>query len=229
MLYKKISHPQVQNIPTLQKASIVSLITTNYKEKMTELFGCFRDAENEVKKFEKEYGDVPIPSINELRYAGYHIAEAAQNDSSEVSINDNIDLALNHCKRAKYDAHEASTMLVLEKIKDFNDRYRRLTETTETISSYVETLQEIDEISEKLQETIPSSYGSREEYYGAVSEGDKKLKTILKKFQLSEISIESRVKENNDKKKQSTRRFITTTLLTVLGIVVLITARVLVG
>lgn len=203
------------------------MITTKYKDKMTHLFECFRDAENEVKKFEKEYGDVPIPSINELRYAGYHIAEAAKSSSSEVSINNNIDLALNHCKRAKYDVHEASTMLVLEKIKDFNDRYRRLTETTEVISGYVETLQEIDEISEKLQETIPSAYNSREEYYSAVSEGDKKLKKILKQFQLSETLIESLVRKNNDKKKQSTRRFITTTLLSILGIAVVVTVRFL--
>jgi DNA repair exonuclease SbcCD ATPase subunit len=193
------------------------MITTKYKESVTYLFECFRAAEDEIKKFEKQYGDVPIPSINQLRYAGYHIAEAAQNNSSEVSVNTNIEKAVNHCKRAKYDAHEASSTLVLDRIRLFNERYKKVTETQKIISDYSNILGEVNEVSEKLQETIPSSFSSRDEYYNAVEEGNKRLKAILKKLEESEPAIEALVEENNYLKKKDSRRFAIQIILAIIG------------
>jgi len=195
------------------------MITKTYKESVAHLFECFRNAEDEIKKFEKEYGEVPIPSINELRYAGYHIAEAAQNNSSEVSIKENIAKAVNHCKRAKYDAHEASSMLVLEKIKDFNERYRKVTETQKIISDYSSILGEVNEVSDNLQETIPNNFDSRDEYYTAVENGNKRLKNILKKLEESEPAIEALIAENNNLKKRDSRRFVIQITLAIIGVI----------
>ncbi len=198
----------------------MSMITTKYKEKVTYLFECFRIAENEIKKFEKQYGEAPIPSINQLRYAGYHIAEAAQNNSSEVSITTHIEKAVNHCKRSKYDTHETSSTLVLERIKDFNERYRKVTETQKVISDYSTILGEVNDVSENLQETIPNDFASRDEYYMAVEEGNKKLKRILKKLEESEPAIEALVDENNNLRKRDTRRFTIQIVLAIIGAII---------
>ena len=86
------------------------------KAKLRQIVGLFDQAENLLKEVEKVCGDLTVPSINQLRYVGYHIARAivAQHDDSFF---DELKKAENHCKRAIYDAYEVGILYFLDGIK----------------------------------------------------------------------------------------------------------------
>ena len=68
----------------------MSLIQNTYKDSISEVFECFKNTEKIIKKFEKTHGELPIPSVNELRYVGYHFLMATT-ETSDVSIRENIE------------------------------------------------------------------------------------------------------------------------------------------
>jgi len=185
----------------------VSLINNNYKKSIDEVFNCFSDTEHKIKQFEMEHGQLPIPSINELRYVGYHFVKASQ-AKSETGIKEHIKKALNHSKRAKFDTYEASTMILLERLKDFHERYNSVKETQDIISNYIEYLASIQQISDKLKEIVATEYESREKYYEDIGINHNKLKEISQKFEIAKPQIELLVTDNNSKKIRETRRFI---------------------
>jgi len=202
----------------------VSLVNDKYKKSIGEVFECFKDTEHKIKQFEKEHGELSIPSINELRYVGYHFAEASL-DTSDTAIRTNIQKALNHCKRAKFDTYEASTTLILERIKKFHDTYSHIKETQDVLSNYVDNLANVQRIADELQEIVSWKYETREEYYEAIGINHDELKALSQKFELAKPQIEVLVEDNNTKKKSETRRFITTLVVSILGITVLLSVR----
>ena len=202
----------------------MSLIQNTYKDSISEVFECFKNTEKIIKKFEKTHGELPIPSVNELRYVGYHFLMATT-ETSDVSIRENIEKALNHCKRAKFDTYEASSMILLEELKIFNESYGKIVETQSVITDYVGKLSKIEEIKNSLEEIVSGDYESREVYYQEIKPKHEDLKMILKEFKLSEPQIDILVEENNSTKKTASRRFVTTVILGLFGTVVLLTAR----
>ena len=202
----------------------MSLINDKYKKSIKKVFECFKSTEHKIKQFEKEHGELSIPSINELRYVGYHFSEASQ-DTSDIAIRTNIEKALNHCKRAKFDTYEASTTLILERIKYFHNTYSCIKETQDIIIGYVNDLANIQQISDELQEIVSEKYNTREEYYEAIGINHDALKILSQKFELAKPQIELLVDDNNKKKKTATRRFIVTVLVSLLGITALLSVR----
>jgi len=202
----------------------VALIQNIYKDSISEVFLCFKNTEKIIKKFEKAHGELPIPSVNELRYVGYHFLMATT-EASDISIRENIKQALNHCRRAKFDTYEASSMLLLEELKIFNESYGKVVETQTVITDYVGKLSKIDEIKNSLEEIVSGDYESREIYYEEIKPKHEQLKIILKQFKLSEPKIDILVEENNKRKKIESRRFATTVILGLLGTVALLTVR----
>ena len=202
----------------------MSLVNDKYKKSIGEVFECFKNTEHKIKQFEKEHGELSIPSINELRYVGYHFAEATL-ATSEVSIRANIQKALNHCKRAKFDTYEASTTLILERIKNFHSTYSHIKETQDIITDYVGDLANVQRITNELQEIVSASYETREQYYEAIGNNHDELKLLSQKFELAKPQIELLVDDNNKKKKSSTRRFVTTLMVSLLGITAILSVR----
>lgn len=86
-----------------------------------ELVRLFQLAENKIKLVENLNGELSIPAINELRYAGYHMAQylAGTGEAPETQLSK----AENHCKRAIYDAVEAGIINQLELIKKFQNDF----------------------------------------------------------------------------------------------------------
>lgn len=194
----------------------MSLIQHNYKDSIDKVFECFKDTEKIIKKFEKSHHQLPIPSINELRYVGYHFLMATS-ETSDVSIRENIEKALNHCKRAKFDTFEASSMIFLEDLKIFNESYGKVVETQTVITNYVDKLSEINEIKNSIEDIITSDYESRENYYKEIQPLHDKLKIILELFKLAEPKIDILVEDNNQIKIRDSRRFTIKITLMVLG------------
>lgn len=89
-----------------------------------ELVRLFQLAENKIKLIENLNGALSIPAINELRYAGYHMAQYLEGTGEEVEAQ--LSKAENHCKRAIYDAVEAGIIHQLELIKAFQETFASL-------------------------------------------------------------------------------------------------------
>ncbi|WP_437855119.1 hypothetical protein [Sorangium sp. So ce363] len=87
---------------------------------LTELW---ETAEDRIKRTEQTHTKLPIPAVNELRYAGYHIVQAILATDAGAASGE-TQKALNHCKRSTYDAAEAEALYHLERIKLFQEDYR---------------------------------------------------------------------------------------------------------
>ncbi|MBE0508349.1 MAG: hypothetical protein IBX50_16800 [Marinospirillum sp.] len=69
------------------------------KSQLESLLSLFSEAEAKVKEAEEIDGAISVPSINELRYVGYHLTRALANkDPREVE--QELTKAANHARRA---------------------------------------------------------------------------------------------------------------------------------
>ena len=82
-------------------------------------------AENSVYFDSKETGSgvdkkgLFIPAINELRYAGYHIADYIKSGSDS-----SVRKAISHCIRAEHDVYDCQITFFLRECQKFQDDYR---------------------------------------------------------------------------------------------------------
>ncbi|MDD5296290.1 MAG: hypothetical protein PHU46_05195 [Rhodocyclaceae bacterium] len=138
-------------------------------DKVGTLAKLFQDAESWIKSIEHDGEGLDIPSINELRYVGYHLLRAlSSGDRGE------LEKAENHAKRALYDACEAIIVLNLEEIKKFEEDYRTIT-VSDVIKNYSDLMTKADEARALIQET---GADTREEYYQKCEVFVKDLKSI---------------------------------------------------
>lgn len=91
---------------------------------------------------------VVIPAINELRYAGYHAAQALQ---CATEAEEKYTEAIKHCRRASYDAIDAVIQYGLARCHQFKDDYR-LVVIGQVVQSYQEDSLMLDEIVDKIGE-----------------------------------------------------------------------------
>lgn len=82
----------------------------------------FKHAEKVIKRFERIGGKSLDTAINQLRYASRHYIESqeAEDDASRIKF---LQKALSHCRRAEYDAIDASIAVIGSSIVDFDSRY----------------------------------------------------------------------------------------------------------
>ncbi|MDQ6954812.1 MAG: hypothetical protein Q9M20_05155 [Mariprofundaceae bacterium] len=93
------------------------------KDRFMTLRSLFDSAEIKLKETEQLCGDLAIPSVNELRYVGYHITKALCHDVDSNDYNEELLRAERHCKRAVYDANEVGIEYLLRKIANFKEQY----------------------------------------------------------------------------------------------------------
>ncbi|MGL4941606.1 MAG: hypothetical protein ACRC46_00260 [Thermoguttaceae bacterium] len=70
---------------------------------------------------------VLVPSINELRYAGRHAAQALRDGAD---VNAEYEDAIRHCNRACFDAIDAQIQYILAECRRFCDDYGRVVVST---------------------------------------------------------------------------------------------------
>ncbi|MBF8274867.1 MAG: hypothetical protein HW380_3972 [Magnetococcales bacterium] len=95
------------------------------EESVAEVRKLFDKAETIIKQIESLENDaLPVPPVNQLRYAGRHILNALSGkQSQEQGWYD----ARKHCLRAVYDGAQIGLSFFLRKIKDFENDYRAVT------------------------------------------------------------------------------------------------------
>ncbi|MEZ7277092.1 hypothetical protein [Pseudoalteromonas sp. 68 DY56-GL68] len=109
----------------------------------------FKEAESYIKTSELAAGELDIPSVNELRYYGYHLTRALSYDVDDIDVevqNTELSKALRHCHRASYDAIELGLINCLEVIADFHQEYGSKIFIQEVITDYLEKMAKVEEI-----------------------------------------------------------------------------------
>lgn len=189
------------------------------KDDLGELIALFTEAEAKLKEAEEIDGEIIIPSINELRYVGFHVLRSIAYED-EKSFESELSKAANHARRAIYDAAEAQVIFLLEKVKNFQERHRRSASVTDVIDNYIDLMQEVEEAKEKIsqvrQQKLPVE---RTEYYQRCNPHIQKLKNIVSKLDVAEPEIAK-------KEKYSARIFVITLVATVAGILSAVAATV---
>ena len=105
----------------------------------------FALAECKVKQLENTIDKLPIPSINELRYAGFHSVCSLKIGISDETKQKEIQSAINHCKRAIHDAMEIGILYYLREIREFEKDYKFVS-ITSVLPSYIQDTITINEI-----------------------------------------------------------------------------------
>ena len=127
-----------------------------------ELRATYRAADKFAQEVSEFRDAVAIPANNELRYAGYHLLRALNDDGAATDL-EHLRRAISHCQRAQYEASEAGIGSALDKIRQFKEDYKH-TPLKDIIPDYSEILQLVRTSQELLSEErdSESSDGSGE-------------------------------------------------------------------
>lgn len=159
----------------------MSLLSPDIRQPRTidDVVALFHEAERELKKIERVNDELPIPPVNELRYAGNHLARAwaAHNRDEAVVCNEEIDKAARHCQRSIYDAHEVGIQFYLKRIQMFQEEYRNVPVVT-ILKNYPDLRVEANEANEHIQIVAERHRGERDGYYNECREHYNKIKRV---------------------------------------------------
>jgi hypothetical protein len=114
---------------------------------------------------------VVISAINELRYAGYHVAQAL-NPNSNLTEAEKIKLyeeAIAHCRRSSFDSLDALFQFAIAQCTIFCKDYRLIT-ISEIIPDYLADCQHLEEIKKELkpQDNKELRWANMEKHLGEV-------------------------------------------------------------
>ena len=160
----------------------------------------FSRAERACKAFEHQDGGLPIPVVNELRYAGAHAIKALKRgiDDSE-ECREELDKALRHCKRARYDALEFNVVLATERLDKCIDMYRGYEWlAAPLIPRYYEHSRLIREAGHKLESTSGIDKES-ELYIGNCMEHIRTIEAFIQDFETAMPVIFSAIRHEKEK------------------------------
>lgn len=153
-----------------------------------------------------------IPAVNELRYGGYHISNYIRNPEKSHELG----RACSHCKRAVYDAYEASILFLLQELKVFEQDYRKVI-IPEIVPNYFEYLHKRREIADFINSIDKET---RDEHYEKCKKYTEELKTIVNELALARNELNKCIR----KERKNSFIAIITVALTLLGVVVAIVA-----
>lgn len=157
------------------------------KLQSSDIADLFTEAENAIKGVELECNELIIPAINELRYAGFHLKEYIKNPE----LVDEIRKAEGNCKRAIYDAHEASILYYLKEFHKFKDDYRKVI-ISQVVPDYNKYRQRIAEIIESIKSVDKEQ---RDTYYRACKSYNDELRDIVANFDASRDELDKLIRK----------------------------------
>lgn len=193
-------------------ASIIEPLGAAESAQATELARLFRQAEEKIKLVENLSQELSIPAVNELRYAGYHMAQyLSGNGESEIELRK----AQNHCKRAIYDAVEAGITHQLEMVRIFQHDFKVLI-LSDFIPNYPALQKQIREARDLIL-APKSDHSDRAAYYEECVAHLEKLRAGLDKLDEHREELLKRLKLRN-RSSVATWSMLTATLIaTVIG------------
>jgi preprotein translocase subunit SecE len=133
----------------------------------------FTQAEVALKKIERTHETLTIPTINQLRYAGCHLARYLKDPANKEEIT----RAANHCQRAIYDAYETGILYFLTEIDTFENDYRK-TVITDVLIDWVESKKIVNECRNFIARRTEID---KENHFKECEDTYDKLKSIIEK------------------------------------------------
>ncbi len=183
----------------------------------------FARAEKTLKRFERLGGKTLETAINQLRYAARDYLDA-QNAGDAVSQKVVFGEAIAHCRRAEYDAIDASIASVGRSVVEFNERYSQ--------SSVIAIMPNYPDIFAKAM-TLLNDFSTEEaprnvspEDLGAYGKKLDELVALWLDIAVKQPLVERLDFERRLEQKLATRRHLTNVLLATLGILVAIVAAI---
>lgn len=162
----------------------------------------------EVQKFRREAG---VAAFNELRYAGFHLLQyCATNPPSRLELV----RAINHSKRAAYEASEGGILAALKVVKRFQEDYKD-TVVEPHVKDWPSKLKRCDEIVERLprlrsdDEHLPHDHATAMQAYRDV-------KAIASETDYARPEINKQIA----KEQRTSRHLVTGMILAAAGIAV---------
>lgn len=189
-----------------------------YLESLSKLFV---QAEQLIKLSEQTSDGVVIPSINELRYFGYHLLQAILEEHDAAQINEQLKKAESHAKRAIYDASESIVLYHLMKAEYFQRKFSESIFVIDVLPSYILLQQDLQKAKDQIDKLRKNedAYKNREQYYEDCLPNMKALKNIIQQFELAEPEIMKKDADKRDLDIKSTRRHQLMLGVTILGII----------
>lgn len=172
----------------------------------------FQDAERQIKKAEEISGDLAVPAVNELRYAGCHLLEALSSDTPHLAT-EQVARARRHCQRAIFDASDASIIYLLEGVRAFQDDYRRLV-ISDVIADYTDIKKTISDTRHKIEKARDDNE-RRESYYLEAISLVEQLKGIGDRLDDSREELNKAVRRQN---RETFRFYLMATLAAVAAV-----------
>ena len=190
------------------------------KKQIQEIISLFRNAERLVKRIEELESAISIPSINELRYAGYHLCCALVGDgcldpqgdptnetADALSEDERFDIqiasAMRHCKRALYDAHEIGIVHHLASIRAFEEKHASDSDLVlEVIPDYPDLLAHAADASDLLNQARQKNQEDRDVYYAVAGPYHNRLGGLAKKLRIQDSLIMTQVKRRRKKEAE---------------------------
>ncbi len=186
---------------------------------ISDVVDLFLKAENELKTIEQLNEALPIPPVNELRYAGNHLARAwdAFNKGDEPTRDDEILMAAKHCQRSIYDSYEMGIQFQLDRVNKFRDDYRKIP-VTQTLKNYSELRAQATRAYKHIQEVATKHKGNREVYYDDCREHYKKIEDVADILDASRDDLNVQI----DLDIRNTRRWALGIGLSLIGVIVVL-------
>ena len=147
----------------------------------------YNTAEQHIKLVEHHEG-LAFPPVNELRYAGQHLCRALVETDSDAKVKHYQD-ALDHCRRASYDALEILLSYYLERCIRFQDDYRQVV-IPDILGSYLDDRKILNEIKQK---TMIRDYEDRAQYFSDIQRDGEIIRGISEHWENARPELNKKV------------------------------------
>ena len=169
----------------------------------------------EVQGFRNEAG---IPAMNELRNAGLHFLKSLADDGTLASQAD-LDSAVNHARRASYEATEAGIILAVAVVKKFQNDYATV-EVGTLVPAYAERCRKCNEALRLIEVGRQPGFDRSQDHQSRI-DVFREVRPFADDLAVARVEANKKLAE----KVRSTRRFIVTVALSLLAMAVAITLK----
>lgn len=188
-----------------------------------DLVSVYKAADEQIKQCERYTLASPSAAVNQMRYAGSHLLEYINGEAANAKVDikrESIAKAINHCKRAIFDALETLIFAQLEFISDFQDLCRSKRDIETVYPDYIPDFTALTTLQERLLvfRMVQSLSEDDKKELVDISEQVLKLKRKILRLKIGVDKLES--VEVADEVILSVQQFLLSFTATVLGTVV---------
>lgn len=183
----------------------------------------FAKAENAIKEYELEERELHMPAINQLWYAGHHLAKAIhyfQTDKNLEFFDEQVLSAKNHCRRAYFDALDTLALESLKLIDYFYDQNMSSQHLAAELPDYADVRTRVDTIKQEVRRIRAEMYSDRTEMFERIRPLLEELSQIALKLDVVGPRVAALDQKSARDELAKQRRFWLNALLTILTILV---------